>query len=64
MEILQSYAVERPLTKPRRLNLRFLVSPVELFGDDDGHVTQMKLVRNTLVASETGSLSAKADRSV
>ena len=48
------------MTKPRRLNLRFLVSPVELFGDADGHVTKMKLVRNTLVASETGSLSAKA----
>ena len=60
VEILQSYAVERPLNKPRRLNLRFLVSPVELFGDADGHVTKMKLVHNTLVASETGSLSAKA----
>ena len=60
VEILQSQAVERPLTRPRRLNLRFLVSPVELFGDAAGHVTRMKLVRNTLVASETGSLSAKA----
>ena len=60
VEILQSYARERALTKPRRLNLRFLVSPVELFGDADGRVAKMKLVRNTLVASETGSLSAKA----
>jgi ferredoxin--NADP+ reductase len=60
VEILQSYAVDRPLTRPRQLNLRFLVSPVELFGDADGHVTRMKLVHNTLVASETGSLSAKA----
>ena len=60
VEILQSYAAERPLNKPRRLNLRFLVSPVELFGDADGRVAKMKLVRNTLVASETGSLSAKA----
>jgi len=60
VEILQSYAAERPLNKPRRLNLRFLVSPVELFGNADGHVAKMKLVRNTLVASETGSLSAKA----
>jgi ferredoxin--NADP+ reductase len=60
VEILQSYAVERPLDRPRRLNLRFLVSPVELFGDADGRVAKMKMVRNTLVASETGSLSAKA----
>jgi ferredoxin--NADP+ reductase len=60
VEILQSYATARALTKPRRLNLRFLVSPTELFGDAQGRVAQMKLVRNTLVASETGSLSAKA----
>jgi ferredoxin/flavodoxin---NADP+ reductase len=60
VEILQSYATERPLTRPRQLNLRFLVSPVELFGDAAGRVAKMKLVRNTLVASETGSLSAKA----
>ncbi len=59
VDILQSYTAERPHTRPRQLNLRFLVSPVELFGDD-GRVTKMKLVRNTLVASETGTLSAKA----
>jgi len=52
--------VEHPLNKPRRLNLRFLVSPVELFGDANGNVTRMRAVRNTLIASETGSLSAKA----
>ena len=60
VEILQSFAVDRPLSRPRQLNLRFLVSPVELFGEADGCVTKMKLVRNTLVASETGTLSAKA----
>jgi ferredoxin--NADP+ reductase len=60
VEILQSYASARPLNKPRQLNLRFLVSPVELFSDAAGRVAKMKLVRNTLVASETGSLSAKA----
>jgi ferredoxin--NADP+ reductase len=60
VEILQSYAVDRPLTRPRQLYLRFLVSPVELFSDADGRVAKMKLVRNTLVASETGTLSAKA----
>jgi ferredoxin--NADP+ reductase len=31
-----------------------------LFGDADGRVAKMKLVRNTLVASDTGALSAKA----
>jgi ferredoxin--NADP+ reductase len=60
VEILQSYAVERPMDKPKKLNLRFLVSPVELIGDEHGCVHKMRLVRNTLVASDTGSLSAKA----
>jgi ferredoxin--NADP+ reductase len=60
VEILQSYAVDRPLDKPKKLNLRFLVSPVGLIGDENGCVKKMRLVRNTLVASDAGSLSAKA----
>lgn len=61
VEILQSYAVaDRPMDKRKKLNLRFLVSPVELIGDENGCVKKMRLVRNTLVASDTGSLSAKA----
>ena len=60
VEILQGYAIERSLTKPRRLYLRFLVSPVELYGDENGSVTKMKLVHNTLVPTEAGSLASKA----
>lgn len=60
VEILQGYAIERPLTRPKTLYLRFLVSPVELIADEHGCVKKMRLVRNTLVASDTGSLSAKA----
>jgi len=60
VEILQGYAVERDLTRPKTLYLRFLVSPVELIADGQGCVAKMRLVRNTLVASDTGSLSAKA----
>jgi ferredoxin--NADP+ reductase len=60
VEILQSYSIARPLDKPKKLNLRLLVSPVELIGDEQGCVKKMRLVRNTLVASDSGSLSAKA----
>jgi len=60
VEILQGYAVERSLTKPKKLYLRFLVSPVELIDDGTGRVCKMRLVRNTLVPTESGSLSAKA----
>jgi ferredoxin/flavodoxin---NADP+ reductase len=60
VEILQGYAVRTPEGRSRRLHVRFLVSPVELVGDARGRVTRMRLVRNTLVASETGGLNARA----
>jgi ferredoxin--NADP+ reductase len=60
VEILQGYALRKPAGKSRRLTVRFLVSPVELVGDETGRVVRMRLVKNVLVASETGSLSAKA----
>jgi ferredoxin--NADP+ reductase len=60
VETIQAYASRQPTGKSRKLFLRFLMSPVELFGDASGRVTKMRLVRNTLVASEAGALSAKA----
>jgi ferredoxin--NADP+ reductase len=60
VEILQGYALRKPEGKNRRLHVRFLVSPVELVGDAGGRVARMRLVRNTLVPSVTGALSAKA----
>jgi ferredoxin--NADP+ reductase len=60
VEILQGYSVRKPEGRARRLHVRFLVSPVELIGDARGRVTRMRLVRNTLVASETGALNATA----
>ncbi len=58
VEILQGYAARRPSGKPRRLHIRFLVSPVELIGDERGRVAKMRMVRNTLHKTESGSLSA------
>ncbi|MBI5651812.1 MAG: FAD-dependent oxidoreductase [Chloroflexi bacterium] len=60
VETIQAYAARQPSGKSRKLFLRFLMSPVELFGDASGRVTKMRLVRNTLVASESGALSAQA----
>jgi ferredoxin--NADP+ reductase len=60
VEILQGYALRKPEGRARRLHVRFLVSPVELIGDARGRVTRMRLVRNTLVASEAGALNATA----
>ena len=51
---------QRPAgTEPRRLVIRFLVSPVALL-DNGGAVGGIRLVRNRLVASETGTIQAKA----
>ena len=59
VEILQEYAQRQPTGKSRKLYLRFLVSPVELYGDANGCVTKMRLVRNVLYKTETGTIRPK-----
>ena len=56
VEMLQSYAQRPASGKPRRLVLRFLVSPVELIGNAAGQVAAIRLVKNKLYATEAGSL--------
>ncbi len=60
VEILQEYSRRAPGGKPRRLELRFLVSPVALMANGTGAVGALKLVRNRLVASATGTIQAQA----
>ena len=60
VEILQSYADNEPTGKPKQLTLRFLVSPVELYGNEDGQVVSMKLVKNELYATDAGTLRPRA----
>ncbi len=60
VEILQGYAGRALVGKANQIRLRFLVSPVELIGDEKGAVRQMKLVKNVLVAGEGGDIKAKA----
>lgn len=60
VEILKAYARRQPAGKSRRLTLRFLVSPVELIGDDAGGVAALRLVRNELYATSTGALQPRA----
>ena len=59
VEILRTVAARPPQGKPRRLILRFLVSPTELLGRDH-HVRGMRLVRNRLEATSAGTLVARA----
>jgi ferredoxin--NADP+ reductase len=58
VEIIQGYAARRGGGRRRRLLLRFLVSPVSVSGNEAGEVTGVRLARNRLVATPTGTLQA------
>jgi ferredoxin--NADP+ reductase len=57
IDVLRQYAA-RPLAgKPRVVRLRFCVSPVAIHGD--GKVEAIEVVRNELVADESGAIRAE-----
>ena len=60
VEIIKKFAERPASTKPRRLHLRFLVSPAELCSDGDGRVSAMRIVRNELYATSAGTLRPRA----
>jgi ferredoxin--NADP+ reductase len=60
VEMLREYASREPQGRPRRLHLRFLVSPLELVDDGQGAVGGIRLARNRLVRTASGSIAAEA----
>lgn len=54
VEIMREYAQRPPSGKPKRIYMRFLVSPVELLGDT--HVESIRVVKNELYRMESGDL--------
>ncbi len=56
MEVLREYAAREPSGKPKRLVLRFCVSPVAILGEE--RVEAIELVRNRLEPDESGTLRA------
>ncbi len=60
LELLRAYAEKPPMGKPRRLTLRFLVSPVEILGDERGRVRGLVLARNALTKGSDGQVKARA----
>jgi ferredoxin/flavodoxin---NADP+ reductase len=60
--ILREFAARPAPTKPKRLELRFLRSPVQILGE--GKVEAIEVVRNELVAGEDGRLAAVATGAV
>ncbi len=57
VEILKGFAAQGDTGKPRKIIMRFCVSPVEIIGN--GKVEAIKIVKNALVADEKGNLKAQ-----
>ncbi len=61
VEILRSYASRPPSGRPKRIVLRFLLSPTSLVPDEaSGHLGAVELVRNRLAPGRGGGLRAEA----
>jgi ferredoxin--NADP+ reductase len=56
LDVLREFAAREPEGKPKRLVLRFLLSPVAVLGED--RVEAVELVRNRLEPDERGTLRA------
>ncbi len=59
VEIVQGFAKRPSTDKPRRLTLRFQVSPVELVGDENGQVTGLRTVKTELYKTDAGTLRSR-----
>src|SRR3954468_12805361 len=59
VEILQDYAARPKTGKPITVRFRFLASPVELLGDENGHVRGVRIENNAIVARDDGALAAR-----
>ena len=58
IDIMTGYAKQAPKGRPKKLHMRFLVSPVEITGN--GRVEAVKIVKNELFQNKDGSLRPKA----
>ena len=55
IEILRRYAHPPDLTKPKKLLIRFLMSPVEILGDESGRVRGVRIEKNECFTDECGA---------
>jgi len=56
VEIVQEFSRRVATGKPRRLHVRFLVSPLEILGNAQGGVAGLRLARNRLATSDAGAV--------
>jgi ferredoxin--NADP+ reductase len=60
VELLRAYAAAPPSGLPRRIVLRFLLSPTALTAGRTGHLSAVEFVRNRLTPGPDGGLRAQA----
>lgn len=60
VEIVQEFAQAQADGRSKRLYIRFLVSPVEIIGDDGGGVAGVRVVRNELYRDEKNRIRPRA----
>ncbi len=60
VEIIQELSEREPTGAPKTMILRFLVSPTELIGDENGEIVSMTMVHNELYETDTGTLRPRA----
>ncbi|MCB0032080.1 MAG: hypothetical protein KDE28_29420, partial [Anaerolineales bacterium] len=60
LEVMNSFTHEPSDEKPRNLIFRFLVSPTELLGDENGQLTGVRMVHNELYQTDNGTLRPRA----
>jgi len=59
VEILQEYAAWQKKGRAITVRFRFLATPVERLGDEDGRVRAVKIENNAIVERDDGSLAAR-----
>src|ERR1019366_1783514 len=62
VEILREYAARPPVGHPKRILLRFLLSPAALLAGDDGRLASVELTRNEVVPTPDRGLRAPATK--
>ncbi len=60
VEIIQELSEREPTGAPKTMVLRFLVSPTDLIGDENGEIVSMNMVHNELYETDTGTLRPRA----
>ena len=59
LQILRAFAARAPRAHAKRLHLRFLVSPTEIFADDARNVAGLRLEKNRLEPRPDGTVAAR-----